>query len=189
MTAAEKIINGILSEANAQAQEITDKAEAQAKEMLEKAREESEKAASQVIGQAQKRAELIRSTGRSSATLYIRDAALACRRREIDRVLELAVERINSFGDNEYFELLLKVAENSNTQGELTLSERDKNRSTAVFESELSKLGIRFAGCSADIDGGFILKCGDIEINAEIEAIINEHRSELCDSVNGILFD
>ena len=41
----------------------------------------------------------------------------------------------------------------------------------------------------ADINGGFILKYGDIQINGELSALIYEKRDVLTDELNKALFN
>ncbi len=188
MTAAEKIIEGIISQANAHAEARLDDARTAAQKTEELAKAEAERLKSEAALKAQEKAELIRSTGKSSAQLYVRDASLACRRREIDRILDRAVECINAFSDEEYFEFLIKIAENNGSSGILSLAVRDSARDTSAFEKKLSEMGIGFAGCNAEVNGGFILKNGDIEINAGLDSLIKERRDELADSVNAVLF-
>ena len=189
MTAAEKIIEGIISQANEQAQIKINDARTAEQKALELAKEEAEKLSSETVQKAHQKAELIRSTGESSARLYVRDASLACRRREIDRVLSSAVDCINAFGDDEYFDFLIKIVQNNGSSGILSLARKDSSRDTSAFEKKLLDMGVEFGGCTAEINGGFILKNGDIEINAEIDALIRERRDELADSVNAVLFE
>ncbi|MBR1773727.1 MAG: hypothetical protein IJ749_07480 [Eubacterium sp.] len=41
---------------------------------------------------------------------------------------------------------------------------------------------------TVDIDGGFILKYGNIEINSSFDALFDENKEELTDIVNNLLW-
>ena len=69
------------------------------------------------------------------------------------------------------------------------MSVKDKARDIAAFKSELSALDITLSDTFADINGGFILKYGDIQINGELSALIHEKRDVLTDELNKALFN
>ena len=79
--------------------------------------------------------------------------------------------------------------EKLNGKGEVYLSVKDKARDTASFKSELSALDLTLSDTFADINGGFILKYGDIQINGELSALIHEKRDVLTDELNKALFN
>ena len=79
--------------------------------------------------------------------------------------------------------------EKLNGKGEVYLSVKDKARDTASFKSELEALGFTLSDNFADINGGFILKYGDIQINGELSALIHEKRDVLTDELNKALFN
>ncbi len=189
MTSAEKIISGIIEEAKVEADSIIAAAEKQAEEMVLNAKNETEVQTAKIISDAEKSAELIVSTGKSGAGLIVRDATLAAKRDEIERVLNEVVARINAMPDDEYFAFFASVAKKSGVSGKLHLSKRDAHRNVAIFKEALVGTDITVSESYADTDGGFVLKCGDIEINAEPSALVKERMSELVDCVNGILFE
>ena len=49
--------------------------------------------------------------------------------------------------------------------------------------------GLRLSSECADIDGGLILRCGDVEINCSITVLLQEMKRELEGKINSILFD
>ena len=79
--------------------------------------------------------------------------------------------------------------EKLNGKGEVYLSVKDKARDIAAFKSELSALDLTLSDTFADINGGFILKYGDIQINGELSALIHEKRDVLTDELNKALFN
>lgn len=188
MTSAEKIISGIIGEAEDEAAGIISSAEMTAREIIAKAKKETELQVEKIAKDTEKRAALIRNTGKSGAALIVRDAVLSTKRGEIERVLGEAVERINSMPDREYFTFLASIAEKSGCKGEIYLSKRDSRRDISLFKEALADTGIALSEGYVDINGGFILKCGNIEITAEPSALVRDRMSELVDCVNDILF-
>ena len=191
MTSSEKILAGIAEESKAQADKINSDAEKQAADIIAAAREEAESEAEKIKAEAEKKAELIISSGKSSAELLKRDTALNCRRELIEKALITVADTVNAYSDRDYFDFLLTIIkkEKPNSKGEVYLSVKDKARDTASFESELEALGLTLSDNFADINGGFILKYGDIQINGELSALIHEKRDVLTDELNKALFN
>lgn len=190
MTSSEKILAGILEQANATADGIIKKAETDAAAVIAEKKVDAQKNADQMIADAQKKAGVILSSGESSAALIKRDAALKFRREKIEDILALANDRVNAFDDEAYFDFLSTIARKNarDELGELFLCERDLKRNIKLFEDKLSGLNLKISATPAEISGGFILKYGHIEINAQLESLIYEKRDELVECVNKALF-
>ena len=191
MTSSEKILAGIAGEAKTEAEKITAEAEKQAAEITAAARAEAETDAEKIRADAEKKAELIINSGKSSAELLKRNTALNCRRGLIEKALNFVADTVNAYGDKDYFDFLLTLIkkEKLNGKGEVYLSVKDKARDIAAFKSELSALDLTLSDTFADINGGFILKYGDIQINGELSALIHEKRDVLTDELNKALFN
>lgn len=191
MTSSEKILAGIAEESKAQADKINSDAEKQAADIIAAAKAEAETDAEKIRADAEKKAELIINSGKSSAELLKRDTALKCRRELIEKALITVADTVNAYGDKDYFDFLLTLIkkEKLNGKGEVYLSVKDKARDTAAFKSELSALDLTLSDTFADINGGFILKYGDIQINGELSALIHEKRDVLTDELNKALFN
>ena len=191
MTSSEKILTGIAEESKAQADKINSDAEKQAADIIAAAKAEAETDAEKIRADAEKKAELIINSGKSSAELLKRDTALKCRRELIEKALITVADTVNAYGDKDYFDFLLTLIkkEKLNGKGEVYLSVKDKARDIAAFKSELSALDLTLSDTFADINGGFILKYGDIQINGELSALIHEKRDVLTDELNKALFN
>lgn len=191
MTSSEKILAGIAEESKAQADKINSDAEKQAADIIAAAKAEAETDAEKIRADAEKKAELIINSGKSSAELLKRDTALKCRRGLIEKALITVADTVNAYSDKDYFDFLLTLIkkERLNGKGEVYLSVKDKARDTASFKSELEALGFTLSDNFADINGGFILKYGDIQINGELSALIHEKRDVLTDELNKALFN
>ena len=96
-----------------------------------------------------------------------------------------------NLSDNEYFEAVYKLAASlSGAEGVVYLNDKDLKRVPSDFEAQLKKAGLNasLSKESVDIDGGFILKNGDIEENMSFSAIISARRDEIEDLINRELF-
>ncbi|MBR7070611.1 MAG: V-type ATP synthase subunit E [Clostridia bacterium] len=189
MTAAEKILAGIMQSAEETAGERLTAAETQAAEIAQSAEAQAKQAAEEITAKAEAQVAIIHETGRSGAARIIRDALLQCRRAEIEATFETAKQEICALSDADYFDFLQSVLEATAAQsGALYLNKRDLQRDTAAFAKQLSARGISLCEEPADIDGGFLLKNGEIELNASLTALFREKKSELVDGVNRVLF-
>lgn len=192
MSAEEKILQGILDDANGQAEKIISEANAECKAVLAKGKEESKAYSAKTVSEALRKAKAIKQNADSAAELTVRDARLSKKHEEIEKTLSLAVERIISLPDDKYFSLLcgLAVKNARSEEGTIALGSADLIRDIAVFEKLLKDAGVnaRLSKAPAPIKNGFILKYGDIEYNLSLLSVIDDKREALEDKVNSILF-
>lgn len=190
MTSSEKILAGITAEAEETAKAIISAAEEKAEEIVANAVSEAEKQAETIAAESHKKADLTKSTGESSAQLVLRDARLTKKRELIEKALNSVIVSINNYDDKTYFDRLLRLVKKNaiSGNGEMLLSARDLSRDKDGFVKSLKELSITLNDTPADINGGFILKYGDIIINCELSAVMREKRDEITDAVNTALF-
>ena len=190
MTSSEKILAGITAKAEETAKGIISAAEEKAEEAVAIAVKEAEKQAEIIAAEADKKAALTESTGNSAAQLVLRDARLTKKRELIEKALDEVIVGINSYDDKTYFDCLLRLAKKNamSGKGEMLLSTRDLSRDKGDFAKVLEALSVTLSDTPADINGGFILKYGDIIINCELSAVMREKRDEITDSLNTALF-
>ena len=111
----------------------------------------------------------------------------------IDGVLSKAKEKLLHL---EYFDTLLKLLEKQSQadKGILLLNEKDLARMPEDFEKSAQAVATKNGGMldvskeTVNIDGGFILKYGNIEINSSFDALFEENEEELVDIVNKMLW-
>jgi len=132
------------------------------------------------------------------AQLDLRKALLMEKRRLLDETFNAAFEDIRNLGDEDYRKLFkkltLQVAEEGN--GNIFISNKDRKRITPSLIKEINedlhKMGksatLELAQEEVDIDGGFILKMGKIEINCSLSSLFETIKEELESEVSGILF-
>ncbi|MEG0546659.1 MAG: V-type ATP synthase subunit E family protein [Oscillospiraceae bacterium] len=195
MTGVEKIISQIETNSNNRCLEITGSAEknaekiiADAKALAAKIQSEATQASASLLSEA-------KNSAAASALLKKNQVILCEKLLIIDETLTKALEVIKSLPKKEYFDILKELAVKNALSGKgvLRLSKEDADRIPAGFiESINSSIKDKDSsvslGKNADIDSGFLLIYGDIDINCTFNSIISSKRDELRDALNQLLF-
>lgn len=198
MTGTEKIKAKILEDAEVRANQILEQAQAEAREIKENALKEAE----------QKRAEILKkgeSDGReayrrmmSEANLEGRKEILKAKQDLVESAFSLAMDKLCKLPDKDYQKLLedMAVEAAKNEDGEILLSEQDRNRVDKDFVKNINKR-IASVGKSGKLalskdciktSGGFVLRYKDMEINNTFEVIFEMLKPKLENDVVKILF-
>lgn len=193
MSAEEKILGGILSEAEATAKAAEEKTAEEVKKMEEAAAAEAKAYSAEVISAALLKAKAIKKNADSAAELTVRDMKLSKKHEEIEKTVAMALEATLKLDDEKYFALLSKVAAPYAKDGEaaLKVGKKDKKRDLSVFLKALAERGIKaiLSDTSALEDYGFVLSYGDVEYNLTLAALINDKRDIIEDRIHRILFE
>lgn len=191
MTGSQKIIAKIKEDSAQNCAEILN----EAKKQIEKIRLEALTVAEEKVEEIKKQTNLevlrIENAAKSSAELKKRNLLLKCKRQEIEKILQEAVDVLCNLQNDVYFETLLKIANKIALSGKgvMCLNLRDLKRMPVDFAERLSKIAdISISDQPVEILGGFILVYGDIELNADFSALIEEKRNVLEDIVSSDLF-
>lgn len=196
MAGIDTIIKQIESDCDAACDEIIARAKREAGDIISKAEKEASKAqAENAKAMETARARLDRSNA-SSADLERRQAILHAKYDIVDEILGKAYQRILDMNESEYVEFLLRLIDANALakDGVCRMSSRDLERLSdqdkqAIVE-RAKKLGgnLSVASEPANINGGFILEYGGIEMNCSLKALFHDRHNELTDRINGILF-
>jgi V/A-type H+-transporting ATPase subunit E len=184
----EKIIDRILKDASEEASRIKKEAEAQVEELLEKARQEASALREKTIAESRAVAEENRRRAITIAELEARKALLAEKGEALKRAFQGALDRLRAMGLEEYQRAIENMLLRSVEQGdeEVIISSRDRDRLTEAFIKKVNgSLGaagkegrLKLSSDFADIEGGFILRTPEAEINGSFEARIRSIRDE-----------
>lgn len=191
MNGEDKILNRIKSDCDDNIKAIEQQAQAEYDKIIDNANlqiKENEQANSAKV--LSKIAQINAGT-KSKVELEIRNAILKKRREEIDITVDMVHNYLLNLNDIEYFNALYKLASSlKGMNGEIYLNAKDLKRVPSDFEEQIKKAGLDavLSQKTADIDGGFILKNGDIEENMAFSAIISARRDEIEDLINRELF-
>ena len=195
MTGLEKILSTIEQDSNDRCREITEQAQKQAQEIIDaasaKAQEDIENAKASVDKKVAEHDAAIEASVSMTKNRIILEGKLDI----ISSTLERALEVIKALPKKEYFEILKGLILKNVRKGEgvLRLSEEDTEKLPSNFIDSINnalKRGYKISlGQSADIDSGFILVYGDIDINCSFDAVASAKREELRDTLNEMLFN
>jgi V/A-type H+-transporting ATPase subunit E len=105
----------------------------------------------------------------------------------LDKVFEMASEKVKGLSDKQYAELMGGLLEKAVETGdeEIVPGKTDARINTQLVKQVNRKLGpgfkgnLRLSNEKTDIDGGFVLKRGNVKTNVSIEVLISTVRSEL----------
>lgn len=195
MTGLEKILSTIEQDSNDRCREITEQAQKQAQEIIDaasaKAQEDIENAKASVDKKVAEHDGTIEASVSMTKNRIILEGKLEI----ISSTLERALEVIKALPKKEYFEILKGLILKNVRKGEgvLRLSKEDTEKLPSNFIDSINnalKRGYKISlGQSADIDSGFILVYGDIDINCSFDAVASAKREELRDTLNEMLFN
>lgn len=199
MEGAERIVNKILEDARLQAQNNIEQAEKQAADIINSAKNEAEKKKNIIIENAKKEAEERKKRLIAVAELEARKIKLKAKQEIIASVFEQAIKTLNSLPPERYMEIITDMVLNSVKKGdeEIILSERDKSMLGDGFIGIINKKlkekningNVKLSEETANINGGFILRSGNIEMNNSFEAIMRMRYNEIESEIVKMLFE
>ncbi|GFI62557.1 V-type proton ATPase subunit E [Clostridiales bacterium] len=181
---------------------IIDKIIADADETVKKIMSEAKEKYDAVISEAQEKAakekakndkavaeEKVKVAAKliSGAEMDAKKAVLAQKQTILEEVIKQAEDRLVGLSDNEYTSIIGKMLDNIGVENgtEVMVAAKDKDRLTSVIADK----GLKLADKTADINGGFIVKSGDIEYNYSFDSIIAIEKEEIQQLAAKILFD
>jgi len=199
MAGAEKIQQKILEEARLQAQNNLKLAQDEAAGIIEAARQEADKKKKEILERAQQEAVERKKRLVAVAELEARKQKLKAKQEMVEEAFHAALHNLRTMKDDQYELLLIDMIANvaKTGQEEIILSQKDKQRLSPDFlDKVIKKLNekgiiglVKIADESRNIEGGFILKSQDVEINSSFDAIIRMQRDQLEAEVIQLLFD
>lgn len=139
-----------------------------------------------------------RRSGLAKARLDFRMKLLEEKQSFLEKTFYTAFEHIRNLNDRDYKELVKKLAVEIAEPGEGTIvvARKDEKRIDSSLASDINKT-LHEMGTPAkykvsvediDIDGGFILKVGAVEIDCSFSSFFKQKREELESEVSAILF-
>lgn len=195
MTGLDKIIEKILAEAQKNCDEILKQASDEVREIIAEARLTAKKESDRILDEAQKTVVRKQAVSKSTAESITRNRYLEIRNAILNDIISAAYLEIEKFSDEEYFAMLKKLCIKNVQTGEceMHLSGYDIGRLPDDFEmsinSEIYEKGaVHISTTPADIENGFILSYGDIEINCTLKAVFDENMDSLKDMLSTALF-
>ena len=189
----DNIIAKILSDAIEHADKSVSEAAQKAEVITAQAKEEAIAIKKQLAEQGTADAVITKHRKQSLAELEARKIRLAARQKAVSNAMEAAINHLANMEHDEYIAFLAKqIVATGAKSGQLLLNSKDKvavGEKLVTTANALTEGGnITLSDQTINARGGFILKCGSVEINATIETLINLIRESVTPDVVAILF-
>lgn len=195
MTGLEKIVEKIGEESLEKCRAKIADAEEEGRRIILEAKSKAEKDAAEILLNGKKEAERKNAVSKASAETITKTRYLEVKNAVINDIIAAAYEKIENMRDEEYFELLSSLCEKNFEKGEcvMYLSPRDLERAPADFEERLNSLvyekgAVRLSKTPKEIENGFVLVYGDMEVNCTLRAVFDERLDLLKDVLCKSLF-
>lgn len=198
MTGLDKIVKDIEDEALVKAAKIIDEAKTLADKIMSSAKADGEQKCAEIEERSKNEVQSYLSRSESSAKLQEKKLILNAKQEIIFDIIEKAKQQFIALPDNEYFENILKMISKYAlvSAGSLIFSSTDLKRLPVGFSDSVNEVLKEKAGATLtiltetrNIDSGFILIYGDVEINCSFEALFLAAKENLSDKVCAVLFD
>ncbi len=196
MAGIEKLTNEINLEAEKEASEII----AAAEDAANKLRSETEKKCEAIKAEADEKTDKKianeKKKTQSQCEQVEKLITLEAKQGIIDSILQKAKAKLLLQDSKDYFDTIYKLLGKQALadKGILFLNEKDLKRAPSDFAQQVNSVATKNGGMltiseeTADIDGGFILRYGNIEINSSFDALFEENQDNLIDTINGMLW-
>lgn len=196
MSGLEKIRDRILHDAEDTAAARIEAAEDEARVIKSEAVREADEIAKTVKDKAESEVKAYSERVDSSIDLEHRTKLLAAKQEIISDVINEAKKRIAALPSRDYFDLILKLMEKhvQPEEGVVYFSAEDLSRIPDGFEDSVKEVAEKAGGKltvskeSRKIGPGFVLSYGGIEENCTLDALFEEKKDDLTDTVREILF-
>lgn len=196
MTGLDRIKEKIILQSQENSDRIIEKANADAKKIIRDARDDANAKAIAIITQAEKQAAKKNTISKSSAESITRNRYLEIRNAILNDVISAAYLEIENFSDEKYFDMLKKLCVKNVLTGECTmhLNGYDLGRLPEDFEDSINeeiyqKGAVMISKEALDIENGFILRYGDIEVNCTLKSVFDESMDVLKDMLSTVMFE
>lgn len=190
---AEKITEKIIADANVKAEKIIAEAQAEAQSIADEAAKIKAEKVSEGAKVGENEANLVKTRIVASAHMEAKKLLLKTKQDLLGKAFDMAKKKIDTMEAEEFEKLMTKLMVSMIETGNesVIICENDKKRLSDSFIDNVNKAAsskITLSDEKRDIASGFILKRGDVEINATIEALFRQKKDELSAEVVKILF-
>lgn len=194
MNGIEKITARIETDAKSEIAEILREGEEKAERIRADYRAQADAAAKEAAAAGKEAAQRQAERLEGAAEMEAKKMLLAAKQSCMDEAFEMARQKLLSLPDGQYSDLLAKIAAKASRSGkeEIILSAKDKERVGAkVIEKTnllLKNSQLKLADETREMDGGLILRDGQVEVNCAFETQLRVLREGMTAEVAAILF-
>lgn len=180
----QKIIDKILADVNAETIKILESANEYAQKIVDSANEKANKELESHRSIAQAEAEKAAAKEISGAEMEAKKLILQTKQECLENIISAAKEKLLALDGKEYEETILNMLSAAQQGDEIIFSEKDKKSLSKAAQEK----GFAVSSETRSINGGFIVKKGEIEYNYSFESIIAVEKEEIERIAAEILF-
>lgn len=184
---AQQEIDAVLAQARTEADGVTARYKAQA-----------EQASADILEKGKRGMEEVHHRLISTAEMDAKKQELSTKQEALDRAFSLALDKLNKLPEEDYVNLLAKLAAKASNSGreQLIFSGADRARYGVKVATRANEL-LQSAGRPAeltlseqtrDFQGGLLVSDGDVEVNCTFETLVRLARSDAVGEVSAVLF-
>lgn len=193
MTGLEKIIAQINIDSENTAQSIIASCKAQCNSLIAEAKSEAQRILEEAEIRARKKAEDIIRNASSSAEQEKRKLILGAKQEIITSMTKASLEYLRNLTEDKYFEIILEMISKYHRpyQGKVSFNSYDMKRLSSDFIKKLTDVShgdLTISSTSANIDGGFIISYGDVDVNCSFQSLFNCNVEKISDTLARLLF-
>lgn len=194
MNGIEKITNRILAEAEVDAGKIREEAAARCKEIRAEYDQKAQDAYWNLVRSGVKETEQRMQRIGSTAEMEAKKSMLSLKQDMVELAFTEAKKRLLGLSKEDYTAFLTKLAVRASEHGReaVILNAGDRARCgdavVAAANKQIKKGQLTLSEETRDIEGGLILKNGDVEVNCAVETLMNFYRDDLATQAAEIMF-
>ena len=198
MTGIEKITNRIQENAQQEIDAILGEAKKEADGIQARYASQAEQAAADILEKGERGAEESHHRLISAAEMDAKKLELSTKQELLDKAFAQALDKLNQQPEEEYVNLLAKLAEKASVSGreQLIFSGPDRARYGVRVATKANELlqqagkpaELTLSEQSRDFQGGLLVCDGDVEVNCTFETLVRLARNEIVGEVSAALF-
>jgi len=174
MSNLDNLVQKILDDAKTQASAIVDEANKIKEDIINTRTKEAEERKRRILERAEQEANLLKERTISNAELKVRNEKLRAKQEIIEKVFNMAKERLKDLEEDKYVSYLQATLKNLNLKGGETIIVPEKMRKKV----KSLKLNLQVSE-EETVDSGFLIKDKGIILNYTFESLIDYYRDEL----------
>ncbi|MGP1361699.1 MAG: V-type ATP synthase subunit E [Candidatus Fimenecus sp.] len=195
MSGLDKIISDITEQSKLRSDELLRTSREEAERLLSESHQKALAEKEQRQKKLDEKLSVLENNSRASARLASSKIILTAKHEAAAEMLCKAVAIIDGLSKKEYFEIIKKLILKNARKGEdgiIRFSKTDSKRLPQNFLESIEKNldGAKLTlGKPADINDGFILSYGLVDVNCTFDAVTSDKSDEINDGLNKILFE
>lgn len=193
MTGLDKIIKQIQLDSDNTCNSILDKNREECNRIMNKAEAEADLIRENGLSAADERYKNIIARAYSTSEIEERRIILQSKQKIVSDMTNNALQNMINLPDDNYFDVVYKLIEKYSLVGDgvIMFNSRDYSRLPSDFSAKansVSKGKILLGESAVDIDGGFVLVYGGIDVNCSFNSLFYDNSEKISDQVAQLLF-